>query len=156
MNITATLIIQMVAFAIFIFLVNKILWKPLSGIMSDRQKRIEDGLISAERGQLEKKEAEEKATQILDQSKLQATEIVTNAQKQAELIISTAKESAVLEADKIKDDARDEISQALSQAKAELQSQVGALVMLGVAKIVKKEVNQAIHQQTLAELSSSL
>ncbi len=156
MNITATLIIQIIAFATFVMLINKMLWGPLSTIMADRQKRIEDGLVAAERGQVEKKEAEEKVKQVLTQSKIQASDIIANAHKQANTIIEEAKESAVVEANKVKSNAQAEITQEISKAKGELQSQVASLVMLGVAKVLTKEVDKNTHQQTLAELSQTL
>ena len=156
MNITATLIIQIIAFIIFIALINKLLWGPLSAIMADRQKRIEDGLVAAERGQVEKKEAQEKVKQLLNESKTQASDIIANAQKQANAMIEEAKESATQEASKIKSNADVEITQEVSRAKIELQAQVSSLVMLGVTKILKKEVDQKTHQQALTELSQSL
>lgn len=156
MNITVTLIIQIIAFAIFVILINKLLYKPLSGIMSARQKRIEEGLIVAQRAQVEQKEAEEAAKTMLDKSKSQASEIITNAQKQANDLISEAKEAALVEADNIKASASDDMKRELSRVKNDLQSQVGDLVMLGVGKVLDKEVDKKTHQKTLDELTTSL
>lgn len=156
MNITATLIIQMIAFITFIILINKMLYKPLSAIMVARQKRIEEGLIAAERGQLEQKESKEKIQQILDQSKSKASEIITNAQKQADLIVVDAKETAISEAEKIKKAAHNDAEQEIVRAKSELQSKISGLVMLGVKKILQKEVDQKTHQQFLVALSKNL
>ena len=156
MNITATLIIQMIAFATFIILINKMLYKPLSGIMTARQKRIEDGLVAAERAQSDQQEAQKAVKQALEKSKSQAGEIVANAQKQASLIINEAKESATNEAEKIKINAKNDIEQEVSRVKNELQAQLSSLVMLGVGKILQKEVDEKTHRQTLVELSRSL
>ncbi len=156
MNITATLIIQIIAFVIFIALINKFLWKPLSDLMSARQKRIEDGLTAAERGQAEQKEAEQKVEEIISQSKHQAVDIIDNAKKQASTIINAAKDTASLEAEKIKLSSSNEIAQEISKVKTQLQSQLSSLVILGVTKVLEKEVNEQDHKQMLAKLSKSL
>ncbi len=156
MNITVTLIIQIIAFAIFVILINKLLYKPLSAIMRARQKRIEEGLIVAQRAQVEQKEAEKESQSLLDKSRSQASEIITNAQKQANDLIGEAKEVALAEAGKIKANANDDIKREISRVKGELQTQVSGLVMLGVGKILAREVDKKAHQKTLDELSSSL
>ncbi len=156
MNITATLIIQVIAFVIFIALINKFLWRPLSNLMSARQKRIEDGLTAAERGQVEKKLAQQKAKEVIDQSKTQALDIITNAEKQASGIIKKAKEVASSEAEKIKLNSTNELTQEISRTRVQLQSQLSSLVMLGVEKILQKEVNEKDHKQMLGKLSESL
>ena len=61
MNITVTLIPQMIAFILLIWFVNKVLWGPLSQMMEARQKRIADGLAAAEKGKHEQELAEQRA-----------------------------------------------------------------------------------------------
>ena len=156
MNITATLLVQLAAFALLIFFVNRVLWKPLSKIMSDRQKRIEDGLLAAEQGQEEKKAAEAKIRQTLEESKAQALDITNKAQQQANQIIYEAKEQAELEAKKIKTQAEQELAQQVSHAKNELRAQVSGLVMQGVKSVLGKEVDEKAHQSMLTKLSQSL
>lgn len=156
MNITATLIIQVIAFAAFIIIINKVLWTPLSTLMEQRQKRIEDGLTAAERSQAERKETQLEAKQVIEQSKTHAADILSNAQKQALTIIDEAKTAAIVEADKIKLSANNDIAQEIGRAKTDLQSQVASLVMLGVSKVLQKEVDEKTHEKTLAELVKSL
>ncbi len=156
MNITVTLIIQMLAFAAFVILVNKFMWLPLSNIMAQRQKRIEEGLAAAERGRSEKEESEKKAKELLNSSRGQASEIIASAQKQANMMIEEAKTAAVLEIEKNKTQAHYELEQELSRAKINLRSKVSALVIQGVSAVLEKEVNEKTHEAMLTKLSKSL
>ena len=49
MNINLTLIGQAIAFAIFVAFCMKFVWPPLIGAISDRQRKIADGLNAAEK-----------------------------------------------------------------------------------------------------------
>jgi hypothetical protein len=64
-SINATLLIQIIAFVLLIWFVNKMLWGPLSKLMEDRQKKIADGLSAAEKGKHELELAEQKAKDVL-------------------------------------------------------------------------------------------
>lgn len=156
MNITATLFIQLFAFALLIFFVNRVLWKPLSKVMVDRQERIEASLLAAERGAEEKKEAEQKVKKILEDSKVQALDIVGHAQKQATQIVQESKEQAKLVAEKVKTQAQEELAQEVVKVKSDLKDKVSVLVMQGVKSVLDKEVDQKAHQEMLTKLAVSL
>ena len=47
MNFNATLIGQMIAFAIFVWFCMKYVWPPIMAALEDRQKQIADGLAAA-------------------------------------------------------------------------------------------------------------
>ena len=47
MNINLTLLGQMVSFVLFVWFCMKFVWPPLTQVMRDRQKTIEDGLNKA-------------------------------------------------------------------------------------------------------------
>ena len=51
MNVTVTLLGQMVTFAVLVWFVMQYLWDPILKAMEDRETRIADGLAAAERGQ---------------------------------------------------------------------------------------------------------
>ena len=57
MNINLTLIVQMVVFAIVIWVVMKFIWPVILGAMNEREKKIASGLAAAEQGQKDLSEA---------------------------------------------------------------------------------------------------
>lgn len=156
MNINATLIGQSIAFFIFIYMVKKYVWPPLIAAMEERQKRIESGLLAAERGLSEQAEAEQRAKELISQSKDQAAEIIANASKQASTMVEDAKDTAVKAAEKVSEKVTAELEQDKMRARGELQSQVSALVMQGVNAILEKEVDAKTHKGMLDKLSQTL
>ena len=53
MNLNATIIGQMIAFALFVAFCMKYVWPPIMAALEDRKKKIADGLAAAERGKHE-------------------------------------------------------------------------------------------------------
>ncbi|MBT3187180.1 MAG: F0F1 ATP synthase subunit B [Candidatus Thioglobus sp.] len=156
MNINLTMIGQLIMFAMFTWFCMKFIWPPIVAAMDERKKRIESSLIAAERGLSEQKEAEQKAQEVLNQSKDQAAEIIANAGRQAASMVEDAKDVASQEADRIKTSAQSEIEQEAMRARNELKDQVSDLVMQGVSSVLSKEVDAKAHKGMLSKLSQSL
>lgn len=156
MNINLTLIGQTIMFAMFVWFCMRFIWPPIVAAMEARKKHIENGLMAAERAIAEQKEAEQKAAELLTQSKNQAAQIIINANKQATTMIEDAKDIAVTEADKIKLQANANIEQQTKKVRNEIKQQVAALVMKGVNVVLEKEVNAKTHQTMLGKLAQTL
>ncbi len=156
MNINLTMIGQLIMFAMFTWFCMKFIWPPIVAAMQARKKHIENGLIAAERGFSEHQEAQQKAEEILNQSKDQAAEIIANAGRQATNMVEDAKNLATQEADKIKTNAQAEIEQETARARNTLKEQVSDLVMQGVGSVLAREVDVKAHQDILGKLSQTL
>lgn len=156
MNINLTMIGQLISFAMFTWFCMKFVWPPIVAAMEERKKRIEAGLIAAERGLSEQKEAQQKAQETLNQAKDQAAEIIANAGRQASGMVEDAKDVAVQEADRIKAQAQAEVEQEAQRARNELKDQVATLVMQGVNAVLDKEVDAKAHKDMLSKLSQTL
>lgn len=156
MSINATLLIQIIAFALFIWLINKVLWAPLSKMMADRQKRIADGLSAAEKGKKELDLAEKRSKEILVDAKEQAQGILAQAEKRANQIVDEAKAHAADEAERIRNAAQADVDQMVAKARLELQSQVAELVIAGAEKIIQKEIDAQAHKAYLDGLVAKL
>lgn len=156
MSINATLLIQIIAFLLLIWFVNKLLWGPISKLMEDRQKRINDGLSAAEKGKHELELAEKRAKEVLKDAKLQAQNVLSQAEKRGSEIVEDAKVKAVEEADRIKASAHAELEQEVSRAREELRKDVSSLAVSGAEKILNKEVDAAVHNDMLETLVKSI
>lgn len=156
MNITATLIGQIVAFVLLIWFVNKLLWGPLSKMMADRQKRIADGLAAAERGKHEQELAEKRAKEVLHEAKNKAAEIIAQAEKRASEIVEESKGAGRVEAERIMTGARAEIDQEVNRAKETLRTQVGTLALAGAEKILGREIDAKAHGDLINQLVAQI
>jgi len=155
-NITVTLMAQMIAFGLLIWFVNKVMWVPLSGIMEARQKRIADGLAAAEKGKHEQELAEKRATELLKEAKDQAQDIVAQGQKRASEIVEEAKDTARAEGDRIIAAANAELEREVNQAKETLRVQVAAIAVAGAEKVLKREIDAKAHESLLNDLAAQI
>jgi F-type H+-transporting ATPase subunit b len=155
-NITVTLIAQMIAFGLLIWFVNKVMWGPLSGIMEARQKRIADGLAAAEKGKHEEALAKQKAVEVLKEAKTQAAEVVAQGQKRASEIVEEAKVAARTEGDRIVTAAYADIEREINQAKEALRAQVASIAIAGAEKVLKREIDAKSHDALLNDLAAEI
>lgn len=156
MNINATLLIQMIAFMLLIWFVNRVLWGPLSKLMEERQKKITDGLSAAEKGKHELELAEKKAKEVLKDVKSQAQNILGQAEKRGSEIVEDAKVKATEEAGRIKASAQAEIEQEVSRAREDLRKEVASIAISGAEKILRKEIDATRHNDMLETLVKSI
>ncbi len=156
MNINATIIGQMIAFAIFIAFCMKYVWPPIMQALEERKKKIADGLAAAERGRHEQELAEKRAQQVIHEAKEQANEIVAQATKRGNQIVDESKDNARVEGERILTAAKAEIEQESNRARDELKSQVGSIALAGAGKIVGREIDEKAHTDLLDELVSQI
>ena len=156
MNINATLLGQMITFAVFVWFTMRFVWPLLMQAIEERQAKIADGLAAAEKGRHELELAEVRAKELLRERKQQAAEIVAHAQKRANEIIEEAKISARTESERILGSARAEISQDLQEARDKLQREVGQLAIAAAEQILMREVDAEAHQDLDNKLSVQL
>lgn len=156
MEFNATLLIQMIVFALLILFTMKLVWPPIMGAMRERQTKIADGLAAAERGEHEQELAEQKAKLLLKDAKQQASDIIAQAQRRGNEVVEEAKEAARIEGERIKAAAHAEIQQEVNRAKEALRNQVVSIALAGTERILKREVNAHAHKDILNELVSQV
>jgi F-type H+-transporting ATPase subunit b len=155
-NFNATLIGQMITFGLLVIFTMKYVWPPIMEAMQERQKRIADGLASAERGVREQELAATKASETLKDAKRDAADIIAQAQKRAVVIVEEAKQDARKEGERQLAAAQAQIEQEMNRAREELRGQVVSIAVAGAGKILKKEINEETHTQLLDELVGQL
>jgi F-type H+-transporting ATPase subunit b len=155
-NVTATLIGQIIVFAVLVWFVKAFLWGPLLNMMEARKKRIADGLAAAERGQKEQEEAEQQAKKRLDEAKQQASDIINQAQRRAGEIVEEAKNDAREEGERIKAAAQSDIDQEINRARESLRKQVAAIAIAGAEQVLKREIDAKAHSRVLDDLAAQI
>ncbi|MDC9724816.1 MAG: F0F1 ATP synthase subunit B [Gammaproteobacteria bacterium] len=156
MNLNATIIGQMIAFALFVAFCMKYVWPPIMAALEERTKKIADGLAAAERGKHEQELAEKRAQQVIHEAKDQANEIISQANRRGNEIVDESKDNARVEGERILNSAKAEIEQEANRAKDELRSQVGSVAMAGAAKVLSREIDDKAHTDLLEELVSQI
>ena len=156
MNLNATFIGQIVAFAIFIYLTQRYVWPPIVAAMAERTKRIADGLQAADKAEKDLELAKKKVVEQLTSAKKEAAAIIDQANKRAIEVVEEAKEKARVEVERIKASAQAEIEQATASAKEELRSKVVVLALAGAEKILESSIDQNAHNELVNKLAAEL
>lgn len=156
MNINITLLAQVLAFLILIWLVSRLLWKPMIDALEARRKRIADGLAAAEQGKQDLQKSKETVQEELADSRARAGEIIAQAEKRATEIKEEAKVKAREEADNIRRSAESDVTRRTQEAREQLRLEVAQLAVLGAAQVLGKEVDATAHSEALKELEAKI
>lgn len=156
MNLNATILGQTIAFFLFVWFCRAYIWPPIVKALDDRRKKIADGLEAADRAEHDLELAQERATELMKEAKVNSAGIIDQANKRANQIIEEAKEKAREEGNRLKAGAQAEIEQQLNQAREQLRSQVAVLAVAGAEKILESSVDAKAHSEMLNKLAASL
>ncbi len=156
MNINLTLISQAIAFAFFIWFTVRFVWPPMLAAITERQKKIEEGLAAAERSKRDLELAQHRSTDTLREAREKSIEMTGVAERQAAHIVEDARAEAARIVNQARIAAEGEAAVAAQRAKESLRDQVAQLAVAGAEKILRREVNAQVHAELLAGLKSEL
>ena len=156
MSINATLIIQMIVFAILVWFTMKFVWPPITAALDERRKNIADGLSAADKAKTELAAANQRVEAQLSAARNDAAKRLADAERLAHQLVEEAKTRASEEGAKIIAAARAEAEQESVKAREVLREQVAGLAVKGAEAILRKEVNPGIHAELLNRLKAEL
>ena len=156
MNINLTLVIQMVVFALLIWVTMKFIWPLILGPMEARSKKIALGLAAAEKGQQDFAQASERADVVIREARDRANEIIDHAQRRANELVEQAKSQAVQEGDRLAAAARTQIDLATAKAREELRREIGRLVVQSAAQVLGREIDAKAHGDIIGKLATEI
>jgi F-type H+-transporting ATPase subunit b len=156
MNINATVLAQIITFALFVWFCMKFIWPPIMRALAQRKQQIADGLAAGERGKHDLELAAKRASEILHEGKLKAAEVISQSEQRAAQIIEEAKVAARSEGERLIAGAKAEIDQEVFRAKESLRQQVADLAVTGAERILRREVDAKAHEDLLASLKQEL
>jgi len=155
-SINATLIIQMIVFAILVWFTMRFVWPPITAALDERAKKIAEGLSAADKAKADLASANQRVEQQLSAARDDAARRVADAERLAQQLVEEAKARASEEGAKIVAQARAEAEQESVKAREALRDQVAALAVKGAEQILRKEVNPAVHAELLGRLKTEL
>jgi F-type H+-transporting ATPase subunit b len=139
-SINETLVVQLVSFLIFLFIINRIMFRPLRGVMGEREKylsTVQSDIVSAE-------EELDKANRLLKDheaaTRSQAYEMQQELEEQggqqaAQIFADVRKEVAEL-----KERTEDEVDAKIAEARKHLREESQALAVKIMEKILDRGV----------------
>jgi F-type H+-transporting ATPase subunit b len=149
------LIIQLVAFIIFVYLLWKYAFGPITRMLDERTQRVRESMEAAQRMQQELQATAARNEEVLAEARRQAQEILAQSRQQGEALVARAQETAAQQQDIFLNQARATLRAETEQARQQLRQEVADLAVTAAAKIVRKELDPATQsrliEETLAE-----
>ncbi|MDR1046670.1 MAG: ATP synthase F0 subunit B [Treponema sp.] len=135
-----TFLITIINIGILFFILRAILFKPVSGFMEARTKKIEEALANAEREKTQAKMLLEQRDAQLKQTSFEAEKILKStrekAEKQADVILSEAKAQAEI----LVSNGRKQVEAERQAAVALFKTEAAALVVAASGRLLKREL----------------
>src|SRR6266540_2860873 len=155
-NLDKSLIIQVVNFGLLLFLLAKLLYRPLVGKMEERTQAIRKSLEEAQAARAEaQREREEHAAKIqaahAEAQAIRAAALKDAAEEQRRLV-----EAARGEAARLVDSAKAELEQDVRRAKQELRQEVSDLAISVAERLIKKSLRDADHRRVVEDAIARL
>lgn len=148
-----SLIAQVINFLILLFVLSKLLYKPLVGMLDQRKKSIAKGIADAKAAETRLAEVEQEASKKIKEAVANANNIVEKASKEAAKeaanIIEDAKAKSVQLIEKANENALKRQNEIMSEVKKELAD----IVETAVVKIIQKQPTKESIDQAIKDLS---
>ena len=91
MNINASLFVQMAVFFFGAWVTMKYIWPPLIRAIEERQKKIDEGLAAADKGEMALAEAQKEGQAIKAEARAQALAIMNDGESAVRLLLKKQK-----------------------------------------------------------------
>ncbi|MBQ6096897.1 MAG: F0F1 ATP synthase subunit B [Bacteroidales bacterium] len=131
---------MVIAFGILAFILIKWGWPVILKALDDREKTINESLNAAEMVRAEMAQLQAHNEDLLKQAKLERDEMLRNARLTSEQIIEEARQKATIEADRIVENARENINYEKLKAMHDLKNQIATLSIDIAEKLIKEEL----------------
>jgi F-type H+-transporting ATPase subunit b len=138
-------------FVVLIALLTYFLYRPVSAMLEERTRRIQESLDAAERARADVAQADREREELLASTRREIQEMMATAQQVAERIQSEARTTAQQEANRIVETARQEAEAERAQAMAELRREVASLAVQAAERVISRSLDDQAHRQLVEQ-----
>jgi F-type H+-transporting ATPase subunit b len=148
-NVDKSLIIQAINFAILLFLLHRLLYKPLLAKMEERSGAIKKSLDEAQAARTEATRQQEENTVRLKTAYAEAAAIREQALKEAAEEQKRLVDAARAESQRMIESAKAQLDADVRKAREELRREVGALAVGVAEKLIRKSLRDEDHRRVV-------
>ncbi len=136
-----TLILQIIAFSILVWILGKFVYPHLIGAIDKREKAIEESVAAAHEAEAKAEQTQKEVEQLFKKAREESAAIVDTAHKEAANMVKEAEAKAKKRAEQIVADARAQLDQDILKARAQLRDEATELVALATEKIIREKID---------------
>ena len=129
---------QVISFVIVALLLRRFAYKPILGVLEERRRRIEEGLLNADKIKKELAEAEKRYAEILAKANADAQKMIDEARESSAHLAERKQQEAVAAAEQIITKAREASAIEHERTMEALKRELGRLVVDTTAKVTGK------------------
>ena len=129
---------QVISFVIVALLLRRFAYKPILGVLEERRRRIEEGLLNADKIKKELAEAEKRYAEILAKANADAQKMIDEARESSAHLAERKQQEAVTAAEQIIAKAREATAIEHERTMEALKRELGRLVVDTTAKVTGK------------------
>jgi F-type H+-transporting ATPase subunit b len=138
-------------FVIFLAIIWKFAFTPLSRMLADRKARIEEGLRDAEQARRDRESAEAERVAALQEARREANEILSRAQKVAQETRDADIAATKADLERMRERAAADIEAEKVRAIAEVRNEVADLALRAAGKVVGETLNGDRERRLVSE-----
>ncbi len=154
---------QLFVFVVVYFILSKFAFGPITDVLRQRRKKIEESVENAERIKKQLAESEVRYKQTLDEAHVEASRLIKEARESSESLRERRTQEAIKEAESIISKAREATEREHQQMYTQLRQELGDLVVQTTSMVTskvldeedKRKLNEAITSQLSADGGSS-
>ena len=150
-NVDKSLFIQMINFGLLLFILIKLLYKPLLAKMEERTQAIRKALDEAQATRAEAQQEREEHAARLQAAHAEAQAIRATALKEAGEEQRKLVEGARAEAARLVESARSELAQDVRRARQELRQEVSDLAITVAERLIRKSLRDEDHRRIVQD-----
>lgn len=138
-------------FLVVLALLTKFAWKPLLGMLKEREDEISSSLEKAKEARQEYERVEARKAQMLAETRTERDAILKEAREKVEAMLDEARKRAQSEGDKLIEQARAQIGREKADAIDALKRQVATLSVEIAGKLIESDLKADDRQEQLIE-----
>src|ERR1700731_2594400 len=147
---------QVISFVIVALLLRRFAYKPILAVLEERRRRIEEGLINADKIKKELAEAEKRYAEILAKANADAQKMIDEARESGAQVAERKQQEAVAAAEQIIAKAREANRIEHERTMEALKRELGRLVVDTTAKVTGKVLNSDDQRRLREEATRQL
>jgi F-type H+-transporting ATPase subunit b len=146
----------LLAFAITLFLLNKLAFPRIGEALDRRRKAIEDSIDHAEQVRQEADSLLEEYRARLREAREQAEDIVSRARKAADSLADESKTAAVQQREELMEKTRRDIEAETRRAVDQIRKEVADLTLIATEKVTRKSLTPEDHKRLIQDALSEV
>lgn len=150
------IVTQIIGFLIALVVLRRFAWKPILGLIEERQEKIRKDFASAEEVRREADAFKRELEAKLRESDAQARARILEAVNEGQRVAAEMREKARAESQALVEKAREEIAQDRDKARAVIREEMVDLSLAAAAKLVEKELDAKRDREIAREFIADL